>query len=442
MPKKKAVVQDSKGIMIDVLLDFIRDKNIDHTVLTSVLEDVFKTMIKKKYHSDANYTVIVNINKGDIQIFRERVVVEDGEVEDESLQIPLSEALALDEDFEIGDEVSDVVDLKEFGRRMILSAKQVLAQRIRDIEKNHLFETYKAQKHQIIIGEVYQMWAKEMLVLHNGNELILPKDQLIPKDRFKKGDTIKAVITEVTMKNSSPYIVISRTSPVFLERLMEQEVPEILDGLITIKKIVREPGERAKIAVESYDDRIDPVGACVGMKGSRINPIVKELRNELIDVINYSPNPQIFVERSLTPAKPSYSILNEEENQISVYFKPDQISLAIGRGGSNIKLASKLTGYTIDVFREPDPNEEDVEIDEFSDEIDEQIIERLKQAGFDTAKSILNLSVDEIYRRTRLEKPTIQSILNVLAAEFEEEGEYYDYDEDEDDQDELMDDSN
>ena len=421
MAKKKTAVQDSKSIMIDVLLEFIRDKNIDNATLTGVLEDVFRSMIRKKYHSDSNYNVIVNVNKGDIQIFRDRVVVEDGEVEDESTQIPLSEALKIDEDFAPGDEVSEAVDIKEFGRRLVLSAKQLLTQRIKELEKSNVYETYKAQLHQIIIGEVYQIWRNEILVMHNGNELILPKEHQIPKDKYNKGDTIKALIVDVKMKNSSPYIVISRTSPIFLERLMEQEVPEILDGLITIKSIVREPGERAKVAVESYDDRIDPVGSCVGMKGSRIHGIVKELRNENIDVINYSSNPQLFVERALTPAKASYSIIDEKNRQISVYFKPDQISLAIGKGGINIKLASKLTGYTIDVFREPDPNEEDVDLDEFKDEIEEWIIETFKEVGFDTAKSLLNLSVEEIHRRTELDKDLIRQVLEILEAEFEED---------------------
>ncbi|GIV44689.1 MAG: transcription termination/antitermination protein NusA [Bacteroidia bacterium] len=421
MAKKKAVVQDNKSIMIDVLLEFLKDKNIDNATLTSVLEDVFRNMIRKKYASDKNYNVIVNVNKGDIQIFRDRVVVEDGEVEDESTQIPLSEALKIDEDFTTGDEVSEAVDIMQFGRRLILSAKQLLAQRIKDLEKSNVYETYKAQLNQIIIGEVYQVWKNEILVMHNGNELILPKEHQIPKDKFNKGDTIKALIVEVKMKNSSPYIVISRTSPIFLERLMEQEVPEILDGLITVKSIVREPGERAKVAVESYDDRIDPVGSCVGMKGSRIHGIVKELRNENIDVINYSHNPQIFVERALTPAKASYSIIDEENHQISVYFKPDQISLAIGKGGINIKLASKLTGYTIDVFREPDPNEEDVDLDEFKDEIEEWIIDTFKEVGLDTAKSVLNLSVEEIHRRTELDKNLIRNVLEILEAEFEDD---------------------
>ncbi len=430
MAKKKAIVKDDKSIMIDVLLEFLKDKNIDNATLTSVMEDVFRNMIRKKYHSDSNYNVIVNVNKGDIQIFRDRIVVEDGEVEDESTQIPLSEALKIDEDFAPGDEVSEAVDIKEFGRRLVLSAKQLLAQRIKDLEKSNVFETYKAQLNQIIIGEVYQVWRNEILVIHNGNELILPKEHQIPKDKFNKGDTIKALILEVKMKNSSPYIVISRTSPIFLERLMEQEVPEILDGLITIKSIVREPGERAKVAVESYDDRIDPVGSCVGIKGSRIHGIVKELRNENIDVINYSSNPQIFVERALTPAKASYSIIDEENKQISVYFKPDQISLAIGKGGINIKLASKLTGYIIDVFREPDPNEEDVDLDEFKDEIEEWIIDTFKEVGFDTAKSLLNLSVEEIHRRTELDKNLIRQVLDILEAEFEEDNdEFYEDDE-------------
>lgn len=426
MAKKKAVVQDNKSIMIDVLLDFLKDKNIDNATLTGVLEDVFRNMIRKKYHSDSNYNVIVNVNKGDIQIFRDRVVVEDGEVEDESTQIPLSEALKIDEDFTTGDEVSEAVDINEFGRRLVLSAKQLLAQRIRDLEKAKVYETYKAQLHQIVIGEVYQIWKNEILVVHNGNELILPKEHQIPKDKFKKGDTLKALIVEVKMKNSSPYIVISRTSPIFLQRLMEQEVPELLDGLIIIRGIVREPGERAKVAVESFDDRIDPVGSCVGVKGSRIHGIVKELGNENIDVINYSSNPQIFVERALTPAKASYSILDEKNKQISVYFKPDQISLAIGKGGLNIKLASKLTGYTIDVFREPDPNEEDVDLDEFKDEIEEWIIETFKEVGFDTAKSLLNLSVEEIHRRTELDKNLIREVLDILEAEFEDDDEILD----------------
>lgn len=419
--KKKVVVDDNKRELVDVLLEFTKDKNIDRATLMSVLEDVFRTMIRKKYGSDDNFSIIINVENGDIQALRERTVVEDGEVEDEALQIPLSEALLLDEDYEVGDSLAEELSLADFGRRVLMSAKQTLAQRIKELEKNNVYEKYKGLIGQIILGEVYQVWRNEAVITdQESNELVLPKSEQIFKDRFKKGDPIRTVVLDVQMKNASPRIIVSRSSPMLLERLFEQEVPEISDGLITIRGIVRDPGERAKVAVESYDDRIDPVGACVGMKGSRIHGIVRELRNENIDLINYSSKPAEFIERALTPAKVTSVIVDEEKKQASVYLKPDQISLAIGKGGQNIKLASKLTGYEIDVYREVDPTEEDVDLDEFSDEIDQDIIDTLKEVGLDSAKSVLNLPVEEIYRRTELDPEIIEQLLGILRSEFED----------------------
>ena len=421
---KKPVVADQKSDLIESLGDFTKLKNLDRAMLSSVLEDVIRTLIKKKYGADDNFDVIVNVDKGDIQIFHSRTVVEDGEVEDESRQIAISEAQRKDPDYVIGDSVGKTVPLYEFGRRLVLSAKQMLAQRIKELEKSLVFTQYKDIIGEIVSGEVYQVWRNEILVIEDGNEVLLPKTQWIPKDKFKKGDLIKAVVEDVQMKNSSPVIIISRSSPRFLEKLFEQEVPEIADGLITVKKIVRDPGERAKVAVESYDDRIDPVGACVGMKGSRIHGIVRELRNENIDVINYTSNPALYIQRALTPAKVSEVIIDEAKKTASVYLPSDQVSLAIGKGGQNIKLASALTGYKIDAYRNDiDPSdeiEEDVDLEEFSDEIEEHLISRLKESGFDTARDVLARSAEELSSKTGIELEEIHEILRILNEEFED----------------------
>jgi N utilization substance protein A len=418
---KKQVVTDAKSDLIESFAEFARTKNIDRATMMGVLEDVFRSMIRKRYGNDENFQVIVNVDKGDIQAFRERVIVEDGEVEDESRQITLSEALKIDSDYDIGDDLAEEVSFLEFGRRVVTTAKQTLMQRIKELEKTSVYTQYKELQGEIIVGEVYQVWRNEILVLHDNTELSIPRDHQIPKDRYKKGDTIRAVVDQVEMVNGNPYIVISRTSPVFLERLFEQEVPEIYDGLITIRKIVREPGERAKVAVESYDDRIDPVGACVGMKGARIHGIVRELRNENIDVINFTSNEQLFIQRALSPAKITSIDLRETNKKARVYLKADQVSLAIGKNGLNIKLASRLTGYDIDVFREDEVDEDDVELDEFSDEIEQWILDELKEIGLDTAKSVLRLSIDDIERRTDLDRETIVDVVEVLKQEFEEE---------------------
>lgn len=413
-------VKASKESLVESFAEFARYKNIDRATLMSVLEEVFRTMIRKKYGSDDNFDVIINVDKGDIQAFREREVVEDGEVEDEATQISLSEALELDPDYEVADMIGDEISFKDFGRKMVQTAKQTLTQKVRDLEKQVIFEKYQELVGEIIVGEVYQIWRNEIMVIHEGNELILPKGEQIPKDRFRKGDTIRAVIMNVDMRNGNPQIVISRASGLFLEKLFEQEVPEIYDGLITVKGIVREPGERAKVAVESYDDRIDPVGACVGMKGSRIHGIVRELRNENIDVINYTSNNLLYIQRALSPAKITSIRMDEEERKAQVFLKPDQVSLAIGKSGQNIKLASRLTGYEIDVFREMEHDEEDVDLDEFTDEIDQWIIEELKAAGCDTAKAVLELRVEELERRTDLDQETIIEVIDILRAEFED----------------------
>ena len=418
---KKQVVTDAKSDLIESFAEFARTKNIDRATMMGVLEDVFRSMIRKRYGNDENFQVIVNVDKGDIQAFRERVIVEDGEVEDESRQITLSEALKIDADYDIGDDLAEEVSFLEFGRIVVTTAKQTLMQRIKELEKTSVYTQYKELQGEIIVGEVYQVWRNEILVLHDNTELSIPRDHQIPKDRYKKGDTIRAVVDQVEMVNGNPYIVISRTSPVFLERLFEQEVPEIYDGLITIRKIVREPGERAKVAVESYDDRIDPVGACVGMKGARIHGIVRELRNENIDVINFTSNEQLFIQRALSPAKITSIDLRETNKKARVYLKADQVSLAIGKNGLNIKLASRLTGYDIDVFREDEVDEDDVELDEFSDEIEQWILDELKEIGLDTAKSVLRLSIDDIERRTDLDRETIVDVVEVLKQEFEEE---------------------
>lgn len=406
--------------LIDSFQEFKEFKNIDRPTVITVLEEVFRSMIRKRFGTDENVDVIVNPDNGDLEIWRTRVVVEDGFSEDDDLEIELAEARQYDPDLEVGDEYIEPITLESFGRRAILAARQTLVSKILELEKDEVYKKYKDREGELVIGEVYQIWKKEILVLdEDGNELMLPKSEQIPADYFKKGDSIRAVVHKVEMINSNPKIIISRTAPEFLQRLFELEVPEIFDGLITIKKIVREPGERAKVAVESYDDRIDPVGACVGMKGSRIHGIVRELRNENIDVINYTTNASLYITRALSPARISSIKIDEENKRASVYLKPDQVSLAIGRGGHNIKLAGKLTGYEIDVYRESDEYEEDVDIEEFADEIDGWIIDELKRVGLDSAKAVLALSQEELVRRTDLEEDTIAEILRILAAEFE-----------------------
>ncbi|SFT66948.1 NusA antitermination factor [Lishizhenia tianjinensis] len=406
--------------LIESFSEFKEFKNIDRQTMMHVLEDVFRTMLKKKFGTDEHCDVIINIDKGDFEIWVNKEIVPDGEVEDENIEIAYSEAVKIEPDFEVGEEVSEEMKFMDFGRRNILSLRQNLISRILELEKDHLYKVYKDRIGEIVTGEVYQVWKKEILVLDDeGNELLLPKSEQIPSDYFKKGETLRAVVAKVDMRNSSPVIILSRTAPEFLERLFELEVPEVFDGLITIKNIERAPGERAKVAVESYDDRIDPVGACVGMKGSRIHGIVRELRNENIDVINYTSNPQLYIQRALSPAKISNIELNEEEMRADVYLKPDQVSLAIGRGGHNIKLAGRLTGYEIDVYREGAEDIEDVDLEEFADEIDSWIIDELKEIGCDSAKSVLELSVEELVSRTDLEEETIKEVFKILEAEFE-----------------------
>lgn len=411
--------------LIESFSEFKEVKNIDRATLMSIIEDVFRSMLLKKYGSDENFDIIVNPDRGDIEIWHNREVVDDEFAEDsfdydEAKHIGLTEAQKIDADLELEEEITTPVKLLDFGRRAVLAVRQNLVSKILELEKDSLYKKYKEKVGEIMTGEVYQIWKKELLILdEDGNELLLPKTEQIPSDFFKKGDTIKAVVQRVEMKNNSPAIVLSRTSPAFLERLFELEVPEVFDGLITIKKIVREPGERAKVAVESYDDRIDPVGACVGMKGSRIHGIVRELRNENIDVINYTNNPTLFITRSLSPAKITSVKIDDTTKRAEVFLKPDQVSLAIGKGGHNIKLAGKLTGYEIDVYRDTDIDTEDVDLEEFSDEIESWILDELKNIGCDTAKSVLELSTAELVKRTDLEEETVVEIKQILQSEFE-----------------------
>lgn len=406
--------------LIDTFAEFKELKSIDRPTMIGVLKDVFTSTLTKLFGEDSKFDVIVNDTKGDVEIWRSRVVVEDSEFTDPYTQIPLSEAQKIDVDYEVGEEYSDEIKLQDFGRRAILALKQNLQAKILEREKDNIYLKYKDRVGDVIVGEIYQIWKREILVLDDdGTELILPKSEQIPNDRYRKGDTLRAVVLSVELKNGTPIIKLSRTSPVFLERLFELEIPEILDGLITIKKIVRVPGERAKVAVESYDERVDPVGACVGMKGSRIHGIVRELHNENIDIINFTNNTQLFIQRALSPAKITSIKIKPDEKRADVYLNPDQVSLAIGKGGLNIKLASQLVGMTIDVYREMDEGEDDVALDEFSDEIESWVIDVFKKIGCDTARSILELSAEELIKRTDLEEETIQDVLNILKSEFE-----------------------
>ncbi|HPH81311.1 MAG TPA: transcription termination factor NusA [Flavobacteriales bacterium] len=406
--------------LIESFAEFKEFKNIDRVTMMGILEDVFRNMIIKKYGSDENFDIIINIDKGDLEVWHNREIVENDSVEDPNSQIAYSDAIKIEPDFEVGEEVSEEVKLNDFGRRAVLAFRQNLVARISELEKDGVYRKYKDRVGEVVSGEIYQVWKKEVLILdEEGNELVIPKTEQIPSDFFKKGENARAVVLRVDMKNNTPQIILSRTSPVFLEKLFEQEVPEVFDGLITIKKIVREPGVRAKVAVESYDDRIDPVGACVGMKGSRIHGIVRELRNENIDVINYTTNNALYITRALSPAKISSIKLDEATKRAEVYLKPDQVSLAIGKGGLNIKLASRLTGYEIDVYRDSDLDQEDVDLEEFGDEIDSWILDELKKAGCDTAKSVLELPVDDLVKRTDLEEETIKEVMRILRAEFE-----------------------
>lgn len=406
--------------LIDTFAEFKELKNIDRVTMMSVLEDVFRSVLIKQFGTDEIFDIIINIDKGDFEIWRNRKIVEDDEIEDPNLQIRLTEAKKIDDDYEVGEEVTDEVKLLDFGRRAILNLRQNLASKIMELEKDNIYNKYKDKIGDIVTGEVYQVWKKEILVLDDeGNELILPKTEQIPSDYFRKGDTVRAIVYKVELRNNNPLIVLSRTAPTFLERLFELEIPEIFDGLITIKKIVRVPGERAKVAVESYDERIDPVGACVGMKGSRIHGIVRELRNENIDVINYSANTQLYIKRALNPAKINNIKLNETSKKADVYLKPEEVSLAIGKGGLNIRLASQLTGYEIDVYRETEMDDDDVNLDEFSDEIEAWVIDALKRIGCDTAKNVLNIPRNELIKRTDLEEETIDDVLKILKSEFE-----------------------
>jgi transcription termination/antitermination protein NusA len=411
--------------LIDSFQEFKDAENIDRPTLMKVMEDVFKTLIRKKYGSDECFDVIVNDQKGDLEIFRRRTIVDDDDLYNTLTEIEYKDAIKIEPDYQVGEELYEEVDIqKEFGRRAILAGKQTLAARINDLKKNILIKKYEERVGEIVSGEVYQVWKKEVLLLdEEGNEMLLPKSEQIPTDYFKKGESVRGVVKKVELKNSQAVIIISRTSPSFLEKLLEIEVPEIFDGLIVVKKIVRDPGERAKVAVESYDDRIDPVGACVGMKGSRIHGIVRELKNENIDVINWTSNTQLMIQRSLTPAKITSMELDNEKMHANVYLKPDQVSLAIGRRGVNIKLACELTGYEIDVFRdnEGEVEEFDIDLDEFTDEIEPWVIDELKRVGCDTGRSVLELTAEELERRTDLEKETIEDVRRILTEEFGKE---------------------
>ena len=418
MAKKEETIS-----LIDTFSEFKETKNIDRTTMVSVLEESFRSVIAKMFGTDENYDVIVNPDKGDFEIYRNRVVVEDEELENDNRQISLTEARKIDASYEVGEEVTDEVIFAKFGRRAILNLRQTLASKILELEKDSLYNKYIDKVGTLIAAEVYQIWKKEILLLDDeGNELLLPKTEQIPSDFYRKGETVRAVVARVDNRNNNPKIILSRTSPAFLQRLLEQEVPEINDGLITVKKIARIPGERAKIVVESYDDRIDPVGACVGVKGSRIHGIVRELRNENIDVINYTANIQLFIQRALSPAKVSSIVMHEEEKKAEVYLRPEEVSLAIGKGGMNIKLASMLTEYTIDVYRELDGNEEeeDIYLEEFKDEIDEWVINAIKAIGLDTAKAVLNAPREMLIEKADLEEDTVDEVLDILRSEFEE----------------------
>ncbi|MDB4538780.1 transcription termination factor NusA [Saprospiraceae bacterium] len=413
-------------LLQDIFSEFKSNKSIDLPTMVRVLEDVFRTLIKKKYGSDENFDVIVNAQKGDLELWRVREIVPDGEVTDDRAQVSISEALAIDDDYEIGEECYEQLFLADFGRRAIMAARQTLISRIMELEKDEMYKAYVEREGDLIVGEVHQILKRELLILDDvtGTELVMPRNEMIKGDFFRKGDMVRGIIRKVEMKNNNPVVIISRTDSSFLEKLLEQEVPEIEDGLIVVKNIVRMPGERAKVAVESYDDRIDPVGACVGMKGSRIHGIVRELKNENIDIVNFTNNVQLFIQRALTPAKVSSMALDEEKKRASVYLDPDQVSLAIGKGGTNIKLASRLTGFEIDVFRNTDEMEiDDVDLDEFKDELDTWVVDTLKNIGCDSARSVLKLSRSELLRRTDLEEETVDEILKVLRAEFAEEEE-------------------
>jgi len=409
--------------LVETFSEFKDGKNIDRPTMVRVLEDVFRTLIKKKFGSDENFDVIVNTQKGDLELWRVREIVPDGEVADEKSQISVSEAISIDADYEVGEECYEQLQLEDFGRRSIMAARQTLISRIMDLEKEEVFKKYNDRLGEIVTAEVHQILKKEILIVDDatGNELILPKTEMIKGDYYRKGDLVKAVIKSVEMRNNNPTVIASRTDSLFLQKLLEQEVPEIEDGLISIRKIVRMPGERAKVAVESFDDRIDPVGACVGMKGSRIHGIVRELNNENIDIVNYTNNLQLYIQRALTPAKVTSINVNQDKKHVKVFLEPEQVSLAIGKGGTNIKLAGLLTGFEIDVFRNNEEFEiDDVDLEEFSDEIEGWVIDALKGIGCDTARSVLTLSKEELIRRTDLETETIEDVLSVLAAEFEE----------------------
>ena len=416
-------VEEERPNMIETFKEFKDTKSIDRTTLVSVLEESFRNVLAKIFGSDENFDVIVNPDKGDCEIYRNRVVVADGEVQDENKEIALKEARKIEQDYEVGEDVSEKVDFNKFGRRAILNLRQTLASKILELEHDSLYNKYKDRVGQIISGEVYQTWKREVLLVDDeNNELILPKGEQIPRDQYRKGETVRAVILRVDNENNNPKIILSRTAPEFLERLLEAEVPEINDGLIAIRKIARMPGERAKIAVESFDERIDPVGACVGVRGSRVHGIVRELCNENLDVINWTANTKLFIQRALSPAKVSSLTVDEENKKAEVYLQPEEVSLAIGRGGMNIKLASMLTGYTIDVFRELDEQnaEEDIYLDEFSDEIDQWVIDAIKGIGLDTARQVLNAPREMLIEKADLEEETVDNVLNILKAEFEQ----------------------